>query len=472
MDHRTVVSERRKEARKRPLNLVYVELSAANGGMLRDLSELGFAVRAMMPLHVGEVTAFSFLLDETTRVEGQCKVLWVEEDGRLAGMQFKEVAAGQQALIRAWLGERKVHVAPAEPPTPAVKGPLASTMDELREELRTVVARSEAPERDELPLPELHEEVPPDREEMAKERTDAAEGALEILRDLEVATASEKLEVVTAAPQPDAISASHLLQPFEALPVLSETELDREASNSEPWKSRELVWLAIRIMIVLALILAAAVYHRPIGHGIVWLGQKIAGEEGPEISPVPRSEIQPVEQEPANNSTPDVAIPPSSSATASAPVSDEANQDSKDSVTKAAKKPDEVPPVVESPSLAGSKGALPPAPVPLPAASKTTTFMPQVTPNGDGGQQEFLAAQDILKGADPEARIGEAVRLLWRAVEKGNSGAEVALAKLYRTGRGVAKNCDQTKILFSAAAKKGNLEAQSQLRQFLREGCE
>lgn len=66
----------------------------------------------------------------------------------------------------------------------------------------------------------------------------------------------------------------------------------------------------------------------------------------------------------------------------------------------------------------------------------------------------------------------EAVRLLWVAVEKGNSNAEITLAELYREGRGVAKNCDQTKILLTAAAKKGSAEAQKHLDHFLAEGCE
>jgi len=36
----------------------------------------------------------------------------------------------------------------------------------------------------------------------------------------------------------------------------------------------------------------------------------------------------------------------------------------------------------------------------------------------------------------------------------------------------VARNCDQARILFTAAARKGSSEAQKQLREFQREGCE
>ncbi len=85
---------------------------------------------------------------------------------------------------------------------------------------------------------------------------------------------------------------------------------------------------------------------------------------------------------------------------------------------------------------------------------------------------EFLAAQNILKSGARESELGEAVRLLWIAVEKGNSNAEIALAGLYSTGEGVTKNCDQTRILLAAAARKGNVEAQRKLESFSQDACE
>src|SRR3974390_2289 len=185
MPPRSVVSERRKEARKRPLSLVYVELSAANGGMLRDLTELGFAIRAMMPLQVGEVTAFSFSLDDVTRLEGRCKVLWVEEDGRLAGMLFTEVVTNVKEHVRTWLGLKQNYTPPPEPLALANKTSFAKTMEGLREELRTVAPRPIAPERDELPLPQLREESPAPKE-MKTQETDLEETAREILREVAI----------------------------------------------------------------------------------------------------------------------------------------------------------------------------------------------------------------------------------------------------------------------------------------------
>ena len=78
----------------------------------------------------------------------------------------------------------------------------------------------------------------------------------------------------------------------------------------------------------------------------------------------------------------------------------------------------------------------------------------------------------ILGGNQVGAKLSDAVRLLWVSVEKGNSNAEVTLAGLYRDGRGVQKNCEQTRVLLSAAARKGNALAQKSLQQVVRDGCE
>ena len=84
----TVDTERRKKLRNRPRILVYVELESANGGMMRDLSEEGFALRAMMPLRAGEKTQFAFSLEEAMRISGEGRIIWIKEGGHVAGIEF------------------------------------------------------------------------------------------------------------------------------------------------------------------------------------------------------------------------------------------------------------------------------------------------------------------------------------------------------------------------------------------------
>jgi len=91
---------------------------------------------------------------------------------------------------------------------------------------------------------------------------------------------------------------------------------------------------------------------------------------------------------------------------------------------------------------------------------------------GETGQTEYQQAMQILHRTGSSADKGQAVRLLWASVEKGNASAEVALANLYWHGDGVGRNCDQTRILLTAASRKGNGEAQKELAKFQREGCE
>ncbi|MGC0778365.1 MAG: PilZ domain-containing protein, partial [Candidatus Acidiferrum sp.] len=121
----TVDTERRKKLRNRPRSLVYVELESANGGMMRDLSEEGFALRAMMPLRAGGKTQFAFSLDEGTRISGEGRIVWIKEDGRVAGIEFCGISHSARVQIRRWLnradqpagrGPKVPAIAVAEPP--------------------------------------------------------------------------------------------------------------------------------------------------------------------------------------------------------------------------------------------------------------------------------------------------------------------------------------------------------------------
>ncbi len=459
MSNRTVTTERRKELRKRPLGLVYVELSSSNGGMLRDLSEKGFAMRAMMPLRLGDSTSFAFSLDPETRLEGRCKVLWVEEDGRVAGLQFTSIPEELPRCVRAWLRENSFVIPQSSHPAKSAAQETA-TLQELRDELRSSIL---SPQNRENPG-KKSEAVQP----VADSRGEPAP-VLERVSDVEQAKI-EPLAVEVPEPIPEAPRLVPVPE-LAPLPVLSELGVIPEAAILNRGYARSSIALAIRLMITLALLTCAFVYHRPLGNAIVWLGQKIAGSDSPEISYVPNSD-ESSQQTGIPASTPNSSAPAADASKAGAAAPDQA------ALPVPPKKDIEVPPVVENSSPQPVKNpsiSTAPAtpPVPLPTVHRTTTYStPPAGASDQPGQQEYLAAQEILKNTDTEAGLPEAVRLLWDAVKKGNSSAEVTLAELYRTGQGVSKSCDQTKILLTAAAKKGNREAQKHLLQFLKEGCE
>ena len=87
----------------------------------------------------------------------------------------------------------------------------------------------------------------------------------------------------------------------------------------------------------------------------------------------------------------------------------------------------------------------------------------------EGGKSELDEARGYLGATPRNSRT--AATLLWGAVSAGNSTAETLLADLYLRGDGVAKSCEQGRVLLTAAAEKGNADAQHQLSNLLRTGC-
>lgn len=88
------------------------------------------------------------------------------------------------------------------------------------------------------------------------------------------------------------------------------------------------------------------------------------------------------------------------------------------------------------------------------------------------GSQELALAQNLLNGVGKERDSATAAQWLWKAVEKQNTAATVLLAGLYLRGDGVAKNCDQGRVLLDAAATKKNKDAANLLRNLQAFGCE
>jgi hypothetical protein len=251
---------------------------------------------------------------------------------------------------------------------------------------------------------------------------------------------------------------------FQPLPELREPGLlDARA----PRLDSSTVSLAIRILIFLALIAAGVVFHRDLGNGLIWLGAKLSGA-GAQTASTPDGSTNPA---PVQQTTPSSLQPPVSppDSTQNSLPATELKQTTPTASSTETKKP------ANTGTAAAANSQKPKTSSttsPVPATNKPQAQKTGNEPESEAGEQEYSQAQEMLKSGDREVQFQEAVRLLWIAVEKGNAKAEVSLAELYRTGAGVTKNCDQTRILLTAAARKGNAEAQRRLDAFLREGCE
>jgi hypothetical protein len=233
------------------------------------------------------------------------------------------------------------------------------------------------------------------------------------------------------------------------------------------------------IAIALAMILGALAYNfrQDIGSIFIQLGQSISGENRT-AAPAPAQETKP-DATPSEESHQTTSQPAPSQAAASQPQNAPAESgnvgksptNSTNTNTNAArgavtpgasgmKSGNAAPPVVKIPENSPSSVAADPA-------AKTGG-----TADSGIGQEEFAAAQDVLRGGNRQRDLSRAVELLWASVKKGYVPAEVTLADLYRRGDGVEKNCDQARVLLVAASKKGSFEARQILEQIAEQGCE
>ena len=122
-------------ARKKPDQLVYLELGSGNGGMLLSISEDGFRFRAVSPLRPTGLMPFAFSFDGNRRLQGIGEVEWLEDDGKSGGMRFVEVSAEFRSAVNHWLALDSPRSRPGREVTPAAATPL-DTMEKIREELR------------------------------------------------------------------------------------------------------------------------------------------------------------------------------------------------------------------------------------------------------------------------------------------------------------------------------------------------
>jgi len=623
----TTKGERRGKSRKRPVSLVYVELAGGNGGMMKDLSPEGFSIRAMMPLRLGEKNPFTFSLSETVRIEGEGQVVWVEENGRVAGIQFARIPASAHEQIESWL------IRPESPPKREHAGGTAktirdTTIEQLREELHTTPPRNEGTAAVERPAPQVVERTaPPVVERTAPAVTEAplarmvvqhappvigepapvgnkpqeppapveaapptappsveapvpqpteppaappgeaaapvppvvpaptpasepvfAEAPPTLVQAPPAKTAAEVPAAQTTAtvagtpveettgpalpplrldppatepqakptefvqpsfPFPPAATSKREKWPLHidtephpesqspeathALPDISSVLMQPSTSSSHAvhaasfdaissWdgettarESRGMsVSTVIATMTVLALLAGLYVFHQEVGQSLIWLGQTVSGS------------FQTDGQKPATtDSSGDSAGNSPASQNASATPRDSGQDSSSAQAEGGSNKAGAgTEKAADATSPAANPAAVnPPAPSPVTNANSAPPVSPLAAgvppsssasaPGPEPGQMEYSEAMQILRGKYANsAQLTEVSRLLWVSVEKGNPSAELALAEMYWEGRGVARNCDQTLILLTAAARKGSVEAQKRLQEFERQGCE
>jgi hypothetical protein len=103
----------RSIVRKRPQELLYLELGRENGCIMLNLSQDGCGFQAISPVTLGK-TRFAFQISGGRRIAGDAEVHWVDEPGITGGLQFLDLEAGVREQIRMWLNDTNSPEEPGE----------------------------------------------------------------------------------------------------------------------------------------------------------------------------------------------------------------------------------------------------------------------------------------------------------------------------------------------------------------------
>jgi hypothetical protein len=96
--------ENRRHHYRHPINsLVYVTLDEGNGGIIRNLSQNGAAIQAVVPLRLGQTLRMRFdLLNPRMRQDVRALVTWANSSGQ-AGVRFTEIAPHNLRQMNDWI---------------------------------------------------------------------------------------------------------------------------------------------------------------------------------------------------------------------------------------------------------------------------------------------------------------------------------------------------------------------------------
>src|ERR1700682_6415878 len=401
-------AKHRQSSRKRLDQLVYIELERGNGGMILDISEEGLSFRAIAPVESNSDVYFAFTIDGTRRLDGYGRLDWTEENGKVAGLEFTDVSREFRDAIQYWLTRM---AEPAKKPT-IPNPPLAAPLD-MPQPLDRQTRRVESKPRS------VH-------------TMNSAEP-----RDVKTSFVDEPVTATFTDSSRTANPGVDLKQPLNPhmVPSLMGWDMpppveERPAPGLSPaaWSS------VVAVLVIAAVLLFNS--RQEVGRTLISLGKNMSvGSQPSDVNA--RKEPSPAPKEPrASESTADKEAGGLRVGTGV----------STSDATKRAS------------ALGKSDARTPLTLAPLPQDREVVRNFPEKTHQNTQAQ---------ARAHDPAGQVHS----LWAAVSQGNTAAEVTLARRYLVGEGVEKNCDQARVLFAAAAKKGRADAVQKLVQLDREGC-
>jgi PilZ domain len=98
-----VPRDRQRPYRQKIRTLSHVSLDAANGAILRDVSEFGIALQTVVPLAPNQQVQLRFeLAAPRARIETAGRIVWTDSWGQ-AGVQFLDLPHHSERLLKEWI---------------------------------------------------------------------------------------------------------------------------------------------------------------------------------------------------------------------------------------------------------------------------------------------------------------------------------------------------------------------------------
>lgn len=421
-----LAEEHRRNLRVKLNELAYIKLGSGNGGIVLDVSREGFGLQLAVPLEDQTTIRFRLSMASIDRVEATGEVVWRDETRKRVGLRVTQLPVEIRKQVQIWLGSQP-QTSPQQgaAPAPAATSARVSATNEMELEFadrRDLELRADQPisnERHNLHSAEKIEAVPsPGRPFYTLPKPFSEAGRL--------------------TPGPTELEGKRSRRAYRPLSMFS-SNLTKEESADPVSPKHPLAYAAFILMLVLGLCISIVgyVHNRETGELLIRLGEKISGESaqdavGPTFLPAARV---------------DAGSLPNGDMTADQTESH------------------------DRPSGAISKG--PPTTAQEPGRRDSATVNPMSVDSYEenGGQSDLALARNYLRARNNPGYAAVAEKLLWSAIEKGSSAAEVELADHYLSGNDLRKNCEQARVLFMAASKSRNAVAVERLADFPRYGC-
>ncbi len=520
--------ERRKTPRTSVRKLGYVNFEPYNtGGVITDVSTAGLRFHTVAPVQQGGLVRLSLTLGAAKQIEAVGELVWTDSTRQIGGVRFVVLPPAAADQINNWLensasanaGENE---AKSETEVTETIAPLSGSSSAELEKLQAS-GPDGVDEKHEAPNPVLPS-VPPQNTPLP------APGVEPNLRSAWVPPSARPYSAASSigpqssdAAKGDAPRGSTLPPYGFVLPGQPSTMPWITHFDPDPPQRRSAFVRGLIAAVIVCLLLAP----------VAWFGLRRYVWQSSSLSPANSVASNPISAPPDAAATnpflpaPDLATPANpgdANSSAGNPVdaksmtaanpAPSAEQGSSVQATSAVPNPQATPnpsPANPKPGAAAQSAQASPAdakPVTKPEAAASVPSEPaqsqtarspiaasgprDIAPDSlalasqpvaktptapapepeNPGESQLILAWQYLEGQGGKPRDPTAAsQLLWSAVEKGNLTAETTLANLYLRGEGVPKNCDQARVLLSAASDKGSAEAKRKLLELDQTGC-